>query len=61
MVYAQNVCHHVAFFLDSLYFDMQHDHVLRKLNFDLWTTSPGSGGGLWGAKGGRLRSKYLLP
>ena len=34
---------------------MQHDNVLKKLNFDLLTTSPGSGG-VWG-----LRAKYLLP
>ena len=27
------------------YFDMQHDHVLKKLNFDLLTPTPGSGGG----------------
>ena len=33
---------------------MQHDHVLKKLNFDLLTTSLGSGVG-------GLRAKYLLP
>ena len=38
---------------------MQHDHVLKKLNFYLWTPSPRVvcvcvwGGGLW--------VKYLLP
>ena len=36
--------------------NMQHDHVLEKLNFDLLTPSPGSGGG-----GRGLRTKYLLP
>ena len=42
-----------SFFFDALYFDMQHDHVLRKSNFDLWTTSPGSGGDCGGGgKGG---------
>ena len=36
--------------LHSLYFDMQHDHVLKKLNFDLFTPTPGSGveGGICG-------------
>ena len=29
---------------DSLQFDMQHDHVLKKLTFDLLTPSPGGGG-----------------
>ena len=29
--------------LHSLYFDMQHDHVLKKLNFDLLTPHPGLG------------------
>ena len=41
---------------DSFRFDMQHDHVLKKWNFDLFTPSPGSvecgGGG-----GGGLRAK----
>ena len=27
---------------------MQHDHVLKKLNFDLLTPSPGRGEGEWG-------------
>ena len=31
----QNICYHVATFRDSHKFDMQHDHVLKKLNFDL--------------------------
>ena len=30
---------------------MQHDHVLKKLNFGLLTTSPGSGGGGGGGGG----------
>ena len=33
---------------------MQHDHVLKRLNFDLLTQSKGSGEGV-------LRAKYLLP
>ena len=39
---------------DSPKFDMQHDYVLKKLNFDLSTTDPGSGGRV-------LRAKCLLP
>ena len=39
---------------DSHYMDMQHDHVLEKLNFDLLTPSLG-----WGLGG--LQAKYLLP
>ena len=39
---------------------MQHDHDLKKLNFDLLTPYPGSGMGVvCGGKG--LRVKYLLP
>ena len=34
MVSAQNVCCRVAAFCDFLYFGMQHDHVLKKVNFD---------------------------
>ena len=41
--------------LHSLKFDMQHDHVLKKVNFDLLTPSPGSEGG-----GRGLQVKYLL-
>ena len=37
---------------------MQHDHVLKRLNFDLLIPSPGLGGG---GGGGVLRAKYLLP
>ena len=29
---------------DSIYFDMQHGHVLKKLNFDLFTPWWGGGG-----------------
>ena len=36
---------------------MQLDHVLKKLNLDLLTPPPGSGGGV---KGG-LQAKYLRP
>ena len=34
---------------------MQHDHVLKKLNFDILTPYP------WVLGGGGLRAKYLLP
>ena len=34
---------------------MQHDHVLKKLNFDLMTSSPGSRGRGWG--GGWMRGR----
>ena len=33
-----NICHHVAACAISLQFDMQHDHILKKLNFDLYPT-----------------------
>ena len=40
-----NICFQVGCCIcDSIYFDMQHDRVLKKLNFDLLTPSPGS---LW--------------
>ena len=39
---------------------MQQDHILKKLNFDLFTPTPGTGGG--GEEFGRdLEAKYLLP
>ena len=38
----QNSCYHVAAFRDSISLDMQHDHVLKKLNFDLLTRSGAS-------------------
>ena len=38
---------------------MQHDHVLKKLHFDLLTTSPGAGEG--GLLVKYLLVKYLLP
>ena len=43
----QNICYHVAAFHDSIEFDMEHDHVLKKLNYDYLTPTPGSvvGGG----------------
>ena len=44
-VRGQNICYHVAAFVILFNFDMQHDHVLKKLNFDLLTPSPGSGQG----------------
>ena len=40
---------------------MQHDHVLKKLNFDLLTPYQGSGGGGGGGEAvERLRANYLL-
>ena len=39
---------------------MQHDPVLKKLNNDVLTPSPGSGGRRGGGGGG-LQAKYLLP
>ena len=50
-----NICYYNAAFRDSLYFDMQHDNVLKKLNFDM-TPSPSLVGG-----GGGVREKHLLP
>ena len=41
-VWRQNICFHTAAFRDSLQLDMQHDHVLKKLKFDILTPSPGS-------------------
>ena len=43
------ICYHVAAFANP--FDMQHDNVLKKFNFNLLTPR---------ALGG-LRGKYLLP
>ena len=37
---------------DSLYFDMQNDHFLKNLNFDLLTLYPGLGGGGGGGGSG---------
>ena len=33
-VCGQNIFYHAAAFGDSLYYDMQNDHVLKKFNFD---------------------------
>ena len=33
--------------LDALSFDMQHDHVLKKLSFNLLNPRVGEGRGLW--------------
>ena len=43
-VYGQNICYHVAAFRDFIWFDMQHDHVLKKLNFARLTPFLGSCG-----------------
>ena len=42
---AGKYCYHVAIFRDSNLFDMQHDHVLKKLNFDLLNLRSGGGEG----------------
>ena len=43
VICGQNICYHVAIFHDSNKFYMQHDHVLKKLNFDLLTLGSGEG------------------
>ena len=53
----QNICYHVAAFCDSCKSDMQHWHVLKKFNFDLWTIFQGGGGGVEGG----MWAKFLLP
>ena len=50
-VCGQNSCHHVAAFCGSIYFNMQHDHVLKKLNFDPLTPIPRVLGGGRGVSG----------
>ena len=40
----QIICYHAAALSDSLEFDIQHDHVLKKLNFDLKPQGQGNGG-----------------
>ena len=47
-VCGQKFCYHVAAFCDSLQFDMQYAHVLKKLNFDLLTPFPRTVAGLFG-------------
>ena len=32
----------VVAFRDTIYLDNQHDHALKKINFDLLTSPPGS-------------------
>ena len=42
-------------------YNMQHDHVLKKLNFDLLTSSPGRGrGGVVGESAGKTFATMLL-
>ena len=48
---------------DSLILDMQNDHVLKNLNFDLFTPSPrvvGGWGGERGSAGNIFATKLLL-
>ena len=40
----QTICYHFATFRDSNKFDMQHDHVLKKMNFDLMVPKVRRGG-----------------
>ena len=40
VVCGQNICYYISVVRDSLKFDMQHSHVLKKLNFNLLTPSP---------------------
>ena len=54
----QNICYHVAAFCDSFKSDMQHWHVLKKFNFDLWTIFQGLGGG--GRYVGKIFATMLL-
>ena len=51
----QNICYHDVAFCDSHKSDMQHEHVLKNFDFDLYTISQGLGmeGGMW--------AKCLLP
>ena len=42
-VCGQNICYHSAALSDSLSVDMQHNHVLKKFNFDLLTPLLGCG------------------
>ena len=45
---------------DSLSFDMQHDIVLKKLNFDLLTAGVGGGGGDDAEFAGNIFATMLL-
>ena len=45
------MCLHDAFLFHSLIFDMQHDHILKKVSFYLLTKPPGSGVGVGGVCG----------
>ena len=51
----QNICYHVAAFVIPFEFDMQHDHVLKKLNVDL-LPAPRVGGG----SAGKIFATMLL-
>ena len=49
------ICYHVAAF--AIPFDMQHDIVLKKFNFNLLTPGPGGG---WGGGGGGVGSAWEI-
>ena len=53
-VYRRNICYRVAGARNSLQFDMQHHHVLKKFNFDLLIPSQGG----WSA--GKIFPTMLL-
>ena len=55
-VWQQNICFHVSAFM--IKFDMQSDHVLKKLNFDLLT--PGSGDGGERGSAGKIFATMVL-
>ena len=52
------ICYHVATFRDSIWFNMQHDQVLKKCNSDLFTPSLGVMGG--GGSAGNFFPTMLL-
>ena len=54
-VYVQNICYHAFALCDSLGIDKQHDHVLKKLNFDLLTPTP-----VWGMSVSKIFATILL-
>ena len=47
-----------AKFLDSLLFDMQHDHFLKKLTLDQFTPSPRARG--LGGSAAKFRESFLF-
>ena len=62
-VCGQNICYLVATFCDSNKFDMQHDHVLKKVNLDIFTLRSGVcvGGGSVGKIFATLLQRFVIP